>query len=78
MFYTRLLSTRDEKSSGLPWILSLFNTEAKTGILEEDWERKWFGLVARLFQMTSFPDPHGSSVEDFPPGSMQYLFAAQS
>lgn len=47
--YPRLLSTEDEDGSGLPVILSKFNTEAKIATLEEDWEGKWFSIVARLF-----------------------------
>jgi len=30
-------------------ILSMFNPEARTATLEEDWEGKWFTIVARLF-----------------------------
>jgi hypothetical protein len=47
--YPRLLSTRDEESSGLPLLLSMFNADARTATLEEDWEGKWFTIVARLF-----------------------------
>jgi hypothetical protein len=47
--YPRLLSTRDEEKSGLPLVLSMFNAEARTATLEEDWEGKWFSIVARLF-----------------------------
>ncbi|EAQ84386.1 predicted protein [Chaetomium globosum CBS 148.51] len=47
--YPRPLSTEDEESSGLPVILSMFNTEPKATTLEEDWEKKWFTIAARLF-----------------------------
>jgi hypothetical protein len=47
--YPRLLSTEDEESSGLPLILSMFNTDARTATLGKDWEGKWFSIVARLF-----------------------------
>ena len=47
--YPQLLSTEGEESSGLPVILSMFNTEPKATTLEEDWERKWFTITARLF-----------------------------
>jgi hypothetical protein len=46
--YPRLLSTTDEESSGLPLVLSMFNAEARTATLKEDWEGKWFSIVARL------------------------------
>jgi hypothetical protein len=46
--YPRLLSARDEESSGLPLVLSMFNAEAKRATLDEDWEGKWFSIVARL------------------------------
>jgi hypothetical protein len=46
--YPRLLSTDDGESSGLPLLLSMFNPAAKTATLEEDWEGKWFTIVARL------------------------------
>jgi hypothetical protein len=46
--YPRLLSTRDDESFGLPLLLSIFNTEARTATLEEDWEGKWLSIVARL------------------------------
>ena len=46
--YPRLLSTEDEESSGLPLLLSMFNAGARTTTLEEDWEGKWFTIVARL------------------------------
>jgi hypothetical protein len=46
--YPRLLSTEDEESSGLPLLLSMFNAEARTATLQEDWEGKWFTIVARL------------------------------
>jgi hypothetical protein len=36
--YPRLLSTEDEESSGLPLILSMFNTDARTATLGEDWK----------------------------------------
>ena len=36
--YPRLLSTEDEESSGLPLLLSMFNAEARTATLQEDWE----------------------------------------
>jgi hypothetical protein len=46
--YPRLLSTEDDESSGLPLLLSMFNADAKTATLEEDWEGKWFSIVARV------------------------------
>jgi hypothetical protein len=46
--YPRLLSARDDESSGLALVLSMFNPEATTATLEEDWEGKWFSIVARL------------------------------
>jgi hypothetical protein len=46
--YPRLLSTEDGESSGLPLLLSMFNAEARTATLEDDWEGKWFTIVARL------------------------------
>jgi hypothetical protein len=36
--YPCLLSTREEESSGLPLILSMFNLEVRTETLEDDWE----------------------------------------
>jgi hypothetical protein len=46
--YPRLLSTTDEESSGIPLLLSMFNADARTVTLKEDWEGKWFSIVARL------------------------------
>jgi hypothetical protein len=46
--YPNLLSNDDEENSGLPILLSMFNTEAKETTLEKDWEGKWFLIVARL------------------------------
>ncbi|KAH7122202.1 hypothetical protein B0J13DRAFT_567146 [Dactylonectria estremocensis] len=47
--YPRLLSPEDDETSGLPLLLSMFNPGARTATLEEDWEGKWFTIVARLF-----------------------------
>jgi hypothetical protein len=47
--YPRLLNRLDEEKSGLPLILSMFNPEARTADLEQNWEEKWFSIVARLF-----------------------------
>ncbi|KAH7124717.1 hypothetical protein EDB81DRAFT_860922 [Dactylonectria macrodidyma] len=47
--YLRLLSPEDGETSGLPLLLSIFNAGARTATLEEDWEGKWFTIVARLF-----------------------------
>lgn len=46
--YPRLLSPEDDEISGLPLLLSMFNPGARTATLEEDWEGKWFTIVARL------------------------------
>jgi len=46
--YPRLLSTEDGEGSGLPLLLSMFNTVARTATLEDDWEGKWFTIIARL------------------------------
>jgi hypothetical protein len=46
--YPRLLSTEDGESSGIPLLLSMFNAGARTATLEDDWEGKWFTIVARL------------------------------
>jgi hypothetical protein len=47
--YPHLLSTKDDESSGLPLLLSMFNAGTRTTTLEEDWEGKWFTIVARLY-----------------------------
>ncbi|KAG7436218.1 hypothetical protein Forpi1262_v002018 [Fusarium oxysporum f. sp. raphani] len=47
--YPRLLSPEDGEISGLPLLLSMFNAGARTATLEEDWEGKWFTIVARIF-----------------------------
>jgi hypothetical protein len=39
---------RADESSGLPLLLSMFNAEARPATLEEDWEGKWFSIVARV------------------------------
>ncbi|KAH7205075.1 hypothetical protein BKA60DRAFT_431811, partial [Fusarium oxysporum] len=47
--YPRLLSPEDGEILGLPLLLSMFNAGARTATLEEDWEGKWFTIVARIF-----------------------------
>jgi hypothetical protein len=47
--YPHLLSTEDGERSGIPLLLTMFNAEARSTTLEEDWEGKWFTIVARLF-----------------------------
>ncbi|EWZ28529.1 hypothetical protein FOZG_17742 [Fusarium oxysporum Fo47] len=47
--YPCLLSPEDGEISGLPLLLSMFNAGARTATLEEDWEGKWFTIVARIF-----------------------------
>ena len=46
--YPRLLSTEDGESSGIPLLLSMYNAEVRTPTLEDDWEGKWFTIVARI------------------------------
>jgi hypothetical protein len=46
--YPRVFSTEDGEGSGLPLLLSMFNAGARIATLEEDWEGKWFTIVARL------------------------------
>ena len=46
--YPRLLSTEDGENSGLPLLLSMFNPGLRTTTLEQDWDGKWFTIVARL------------------------------
>jgi hypothetical protein len=38
----------EDKNSGLPLLISMFNAKATTATLQEDWEGKWFSIVARL------------------------------
>jgi len=47
--YPDLLSSEDGESLGIPLILSMFNTEARKSTLQDDWEGKWFSIVARVF-----------------------------
>ena len=47
--YPHLLSTEDGERSDIPLLLTMFNAEARSTNLEEDWEGKWFTIVARLF-----------------------------
>ena len=46
--YPRLLSTEDGECSGMPLLLSMFNAGVRTATLEDDWEGKWFTIVARV------------------------------
>ena len=46
--YPGLLSTIEDEAAGLPLILSMFNLEAKYTTLAEDWEGKWYTIVARV------------------------------
>jgi len=44
--YPGLLSTKDGKSSGIPLLILIFNAGVRTATLEDDWEGKWFTIVA--------------------------------
>lgn len=72
--YPRLLSPEDDETSGLPLLLSMFNAVARTATLEEDWEGKWFTIVARLCpNKLTF---HGVSLDGWEIGETQSVQVA--
>jgi hypothetical protein len=42
------LSTEDGENSGIPLLLSMFNTGVRMATIEDDWEGKWFTITARV------------------------------
>lgn len=46
--YPRLLSADAGENTGIPLLLSMFSAGVRTAAIEDDWEGKWFTIVARL------------------------------